>query len=137
MPTLDYDQQRFPALFWGFINPTWVPVPRDTRGLIQTDLEHPPSPWIVTKHQTAGYACKHLVLAGVFVTADPFPLAGLVEQYESSLLGQWEDLPAWETLQEYDGRLQAVRLAMPGDDAYRWLQEAFLPVNHPGLKAGA
>ena len=128
MPTLDYEQQRFPALFWGFVNPSWVALPRDTRGFIRADPERPPSPWIVTEHQTAGCACKHLVLAGVMVTADPFSLQPLVDSYAGSLLAQWTDLPDWQTLRTYDQDLQAVHLTAPSDDAYRWLQEAFLPV---------
>ena len=74
-------------------------------------------------------ATKHLVLAGAFITADPFPLQELVTEYESSLLGMWDDLPAWDTLQEYAKQLQKAQLAIPGDAAYRSLREAFLPVD--------
>lgn len=129
MPTLDYDQQQFPALFWGFVNPRWATIPQDAHGLLVRQTTNPPPPWVFTRHQTAGMATKHLVLAGVFITADPFPLQELVTEYESSLLGMWEDLPAWDTLQEYAKQLQKAQLAIPGDDAYRWLQEAFLPVD--------
>lgn len=129
MPTLDYFQQQLPALFWGFVNPVWTTLSRDLRAAPAADATDPPDPWIVTRHQTAGVATKHLVLAGVFVTADPFPLQTLVADYESSLLGMWDDLPTWSTLQTFAARLQSAQLTMPSDDSYRWLQEAFLPVD--------
>ncbi len=129
MPTLDYFQQQLPALFWGFVNPVWTTLSLDLRAAPAADATDPPDPWIVTRHQTAGVATKHLVLAGVFVTADPFPLQTLVADYESSLLGMWDDLPTWSTLQRFAARLQSVQLTMPSDDSYRWLQEAFLPVD--------
>ena len=69
------------------------------------------------------------------MTVDPFPFADLVARYESSLLGQWEDLPTWETLQAYQKNLRAHGLELPADDAYRWLREGFLPVDPGGLFA--
>ena len=134
MPTIDYDQQPWPALFFGFVNPPWASDDlRDAHGLLHTSLTTPASPYVLTEHQTAGFACLHLVLAGVLVTADPFPLQPLVDQYTDSLLGMWDPVPPWDVLHTYAQHLHQEHLAMPRDTAYQWLQEAFLPIDPSSL----
>ncbi|PSR27621.1 MAG: hypothetical protein C7B46_19350 [Sulfobacillus benefaciens] len=134
MPTIDYNQQPWPALFFGFVNPRWaVDARHDAQGFLPPSATTPPSPWILTTHQTAGFACLHMVLAGVLVTADPFPLQPLVDQYTDSLLGMWDPVPPWDVLHTYAQHLHQEHLAMPQDTAYQWLQEAFLPVDPASL----
>jgi len=134
LPTYSYEQQRWPALFWGFVDPVWAKVPVGPYGPVPQP-HTPPSPWSVTEHQTAGFACAHLLLAGLFVTLDPFPYQGLVDDYFDSQLGLWDFVPSWYDLCQYDQRLTSFKLRMPDHTEYRWLQEGFLPVDPATLFA--
>lgn len=128
LPTYSYDRQRWPALFWGFVDPVWTEVPVGPYG--SAPQPHtPPSPWSVTEHQTAGLACAHLLLAGLLVTLNPFPYQGLVDYYFDSQLGLWDSVPSWYDLCQYDQHLTSLDLRMPANTEYRWLQEGFLPVD--------